>query len=178
MRNKVIEDRTTYNFSELSNIDYNQKEMLRMEFNILDKQLEQKINQKEYAINALEAQLKTAQRYKDEAAINKSELDKSIRDREQFQKRVNESNEIIENEKNKLIDLTKKSEKEREELIAYNHETQNKLKDSEYALNKERNVNLLLNNNNSSLKAQIVNIDDLRSHLNDKKQALDAERNR
>jgi len=34
--------------------------MLRMEFNILDKQLEQRINQKEYEIHALEAQLKSA----------------------------------------------------------------------------------------------------------------------
>lgn len=90
--------------------------MLRMEFNILDKQLEQKINQKEYEINALEAQLKTAQSYKVEAAINKSELDKSIRDREHFQKRVDESNAIIEHEKNKLIELNKKSEKDKEKL--------------------------------------------------------------
>lgn len=86
-----------------------------MEFNILDKQLEQKINQKEYEINTLEKQLKTAQRYKDEAAINKSELNKSIQAREQFQKRVDESNDVIENEKNKLIDLAIKSEKDREE---------------------------------------------------------------
>jgi hypothetical protein len=162
----------------LLNIDYNQKETLKMELNILDKQLEQKINQKEHEISTIAAQLRTANTFKEEAKINKNELEKSILDREHFQKKLDESINICDTEKNKLIDLTKKSENERADFSLKLNECKNRLNDSNKLYDQEKNTNYHLANTNSSLKSQFKNAEDLRIQLLDAKNTIEMERSR
>lgn len=110
--------------------------------------------------------------------MNKSELDKSIYDREQFQKKVNDSIEVCESEKNNLTNLIKKSEQERYDSNIRLNECQNKLKDNNYMLDQEKNNNHQLNNNISSIRSQLQNSDDLKAQLLDVKHILDAEKQR
>lgn len=110
--------------------------------------------------------------------MNKSELDKSIYDREQFQKKVNDSIEVCESEKNNLTNLIKKSEQERYDSNIRLNECQNKLKDNNYMLDQEKNNNHQLNNNISSIRSQLQNSDDLKTQLLDVKHILDAEKQR
>lgn len=110
--------------------------------------------------------------------MNKSELDKSIYDREQFQKKVNDSIEVCESEKNNLTNLIKKSEQERYDSNIRLNECQNKLKDNNYMLGQEKNNNHQLDNNISSIRSQLQNSDDLKAQLLDVKHILDAEKQR
>lgn len=129
-RNKLIEDRVNQDFANLSNIDYTKKDTLRMELNIADKKLENKIAQKDNEIHSLEAQLKSSLKYKEEASLTKYELDKSLQKREYFEGKVDESIDKCDNERRKILELTKKYEHERHDLSQKLDEINNKLKET------------------------------------------------